>query len=407
MNEVAQGANGSGRLVVQDDAVALFDTAKFEHMYRIAKLMASSDLVPVHLKGKEANCMLITQQALRWQMDPFALAVGTFVVSNKLGYEGKVIAGVVNTRARLKERLKYDISGAGQKCSVVVRGTFEGENEERTVNASWAEGSAMSPHGAKWKQPGMEDQQLCYYAVRKWARRHCPELILGVLSDDEVQAMSQNVGPDYAKAVGGHSEVPKAVNLKEEGVKGGGETAPMTEAGVVHDGLDPRAPEILKGSQWTEEEQQRMKDSGSPPADFNRISPDTKKAKSAAMPETTEAPGTPNAGGVRRPRVKLMWQGAVVYQTGFLHDLKEQLAAVQTWEDLEQLSIKAQDAILTADPAHLVEKVRDQAAALIKATEKEFESDPDPETKHDPETGEIHDPNPAQTVAQAEELDLA
>ena len=387
MNEVAQGANGSGRLVVQDDAVALFDTAKFEHMYRIAKLMASSDLVPVHLKGKEANCMLITQQALRWQMDPFALAVGTFVVSNKLGYEGKVIAGVVNTRARLKERLKYDISGAGQKCSVVVRGTFEGENEERTVNASWAEGSAMSPHGAKWKQPGMEDQQLCYYAVRKWARRHCPELILGVLSDDEVQAMSQNVGPDYAKAVGGHSEVPKAVDLDAEGVKGGGETAPMTESGVV-----------------TEESLEAFRNhSSTHPAP---------QAKSAAMPETTEAPGTPNAGGVRRPRVKLLWQDKVVHQTGFLRDAKQLTGAYAvdmdtTWEALEQLKTDLFAAIDTAEPASFRPKLREQVLPMIEAVEKEFESDPEPETKHDPETGEIHDPNPAQTVAQAEELDLA
>jgi len=194
----------NGKLVVQDEVVALFDTAKFEHMYRVAKLMASSDLMPKHLMGKEANCMLIVQQALRWKMDPFAMAQGTFVVSNKLGYEGKVVAAVVNTRAALKERLKYDVSGEGQNCSVVVRGTFQGEDEERTVAATWAEGKALSPHGAKWKE--LPDQQLCYYAARKWARRHCPELILGVLSDDEVEAMSRHVGPDYAKDVGGHSE---------------------------------------------------------------------------------------------------------------------------------------------------------------------------------------------------------
>ncbi|MGI9501319.1 MAG: recombinase RecT [Geminicoccaceae bacterium] len=189
----------NGKLIVQDDAVALFDTAKFEHMQRVATLMASSDLVPTHLQNKVANCTLIVQQALRWQMDPFALAQGTFVVGNKLGYEGKVVAAVANTRANLKERLKFDVSGSGQQCSVVVRGTFKGEDEERTVEATWVEGNALSKSGAKWKE--LPDQQLCYYAARKWTRRHCPELILGVLSDDEVQAMARHVGPDYAKDI--------------------------------------------------------------------------------------------------------------------------------------------------------------------------------------------------------------
>lgn len=191
----------NGKLVAQDDAVALFDTAKFEQMARVSKMMAMASLVPKHLQNKEADCMLIVQQARRWQMDPFALAQCSFVVSGKLGYEGKAIAAVVNSRADLKQRLKYDVTGTGRDCSVVVSGTFKGEDEVRTIEATWAEGEALSPHGAKWKQPGFEAQQLCYYAARKWARLHAPELILGVLSNDEIQAMQNGIGPDYAKDV--------------------------------------------------------------------------------------------------------------------------------------------------------------------------------------------------------------
>jgi len=30
------------------------------------------------------------------------------------------------------------------------------------------------------------DQMLCKYGARKWGRRYAPELLLGVMSDDEV-----------------------------------------------------------------------------------------------------------------------------------------------------------------------------------------------------------------------------
>ena len=370
MNEAAPANSVSDRLVVQDDAVALFDTAKFEHMYRIAKLMSSSDLVPGHLKDKEANCMLITQQALRWKMDPFALAVGTFVVSNKLGYEGKVVAAVVNTRAKLKERLKYDISGKGQECSVVVRGTFSGETEERTVDAYWAEGAAMSPHGAKWKQPGMESQQLCYYAVRKWARRHCPELILGVLSDDEVEAMSQNFGPDHAKEIGGHSEVPRAVDLAAEGVdlaaggvKGTGTTKPMIESGVV----DTETGEI--------------------------------KEK-----KTTPSASSDKGPTARRPRVKLMFGGKEVYQTGFINDVKKMLDTVNTWEALENLQATIGVAIATVGNAGAQKKIADQIEPMIEAVQKEFETE---ETAQEEPLITKHAHDTASAESGSEELDLA
>ncbi|MGI9485308.1 MAG: recombinase RecT [Geminicoccaceae bacterium] len=202
----------NGKLIVQDDAVALFDTAKFEQMCKVAKMMAMASLVPKHLQSneqqnREADCMLVVQQARRWQMDPFALAQCSFVVGGKLGYEGKAIAAVVNSRADLKQRLKYDVTGAGEDCSVVVRGTFKGEDEERTIEATWKEGKALSQSGAKWKE--LPDQQLCYYAARKWARRHAPELIMGVLSADEIQAMAGNIGPDNARDIGGHSEAKR------------------------------------------------------------------------------------------------------------------------------------------------------------------------------------------------------
>src|SRR5262245_22613472 len=56
---------------VVHDAIAAFDTGKFEHMQRLATVLANSSLVPDHLKGNEgpavalANCFLVVSQAHR------------------------------------------------------------------------------------------------------------------------------------------------------------------------------------------------------------------------------------------------------------------------------------------------------------------------------------------------------
>lgn len=174
----------SNQIVVKDDRVALFDTGRFEHMQRISAAMAASTLVPEIFQGQQANCLMVCQQADRWGMDPFALAQCAYVTKGKLGYEGKLIAAVINARARLKRRLCFDLAGSGQAMSITVSGTFCDEDEPRIVQATWAEGRKMSQGGAKWAE--LPDQMLCYYGARKWARRHAPELMLGILSDDEL-----------------------------------------------------------------------------------------------------------------------------------------------------------------------------------------------------------------------------
>ena len=45
---------------------------------QLANMMASSKLVPAALRDSPADCLMVIQQAVRWQMDPFAVAVVAF-----------------------------------------------------------------------------------------------------------------------------------------------------------------------------------------------------------------------------------------------------------------------------------------------------------------------------------------
>src|SRR5690606_19737175 len=82
------------------DPVPVLDTSRFEHMQRIATVMAQSTLIPESLyKEKDnelplsqiiSNCFLVVNQAVRWGLDPFAVAQSVAVVRGKLCYEGKL-----------------------------------------------------------------------------------------------------------------------------------------------------------------------------------------------------------------------------------------------------------------------------------------------------------------------------
>lgn len=188
-----------GERIVMESKVPVLDTGMFDHMTRIAKLMASSSLVPEHLNavrkvgGQEitieegeaiANCFLVVNQAVRWNMDPFAVAQHTYVHKGKLGYEGKLVAAVINTHRRIIKALSYRYEGEIGKPNrkVTVTSRLSGEDEDREISGSVADWKTGND---QWT--GDADQILSYRGAREWARRHLPEAILGVLGDDELE----------------------------------------------------------------------------------------------------------------------------------------------------------------------------------------------------------------------------
>ncbi len=211
------------RLVVQDEGPLAFlmDTARFEHMQRIAESMAASSFVPLHLvaekngqnwnplpwKQQLANCFLVVNQSMRWGCDPFMVAAETYVVANKLGYQGKLVAAIVNTRAKLAAPLAtiYN-SGKGDDLAGVIFGSrtaitkdaFPPLKEYAATESGDAYTDLMAmgvlciritvgqakTDNKMWKSD--PQQKLFYSGATKWARRHAPETLQGIQTDDDV-----------------------------------------------------------------------------------------------------------------------------------------------------------------------------------------------------------------------------
>jgi hypothetical protein len=161
---------------------------------KFAEVMCRADIaLPKHLRGNAGACMAVALQALDWQMNPFAVASKSYQVNGAIAYEAQLIAAVVNTRSGIKGRLKYRYDGTGNDMTCTVTGTINGDELEYTTPTI---GSITTKNSPLWKSD--PQQQLGYFAARSWARRHTPEVILGVYDREEAE---QFHGPDNARDV--------------------------------------------------------------------------------------------------------------------------------------------------------------------------------------------------------------
>ena len=260
----------AGAMVVSDQIGGVM----FQNMSEVlefSKLMSLSDgAVPKHLRGNPGACLAVVTQALEWRMSPFAVANKSYFVNDRIAFESQLIHAIIEARAPLTGRLKasYEGSGADRKC--IVTGYLKDEVDP-VIYTSPAVKDITVKNSPLWKSD--PDQQLWYYASRAWARRFCPDVLLGIYSKDELEADGGHTGPDKAKDVtpkpkiadrlkgnrgrgfdAGHVEKQTATVINESAVDSpsvpttaeAGESAATTthEASASPQGEDSPAPEI-------------------------------------------------------------------------------------------------------------------------------------------------------------------
>lgn len=204
-------------------AAAIFSPEGMNQLVRFAELMAQSKAtVPQHLAGKPADCLAVTMQAAQWGMNPFAVAQKTHVVNGALGYEAQLVNAVVSSSNLLATRLNYRWDGDWSKVNgktdkspsltVTVSAVIKGESDPRELTISMAQaGVRNSP---LWEQDPR--QQLAYLCVKRWARLHAPDVLLGVYTPDELQETAPRVERDITPPAATASGMNRMINAKPE-----------------------------------------------------------------------------------------------------------------------------------------------------------------------------------------------
>jgi len=167
----------SPRYMMEGDAM--------DKMLELAKQMATSKLsVPEHLRGNIGDCLAIITQAMLWNMNPFAVAQKTHVVSGRLGYEAQLVIAVVQNSGAIRGAFHFESRGEGATVETRAGAVLRGETE-----ITWCEwlsaASVTTKNSPLWKTNPR--QQMSYLQAKNWSRLYCPGAILGVYTADELE----------------------------------------------------------------------------------------------------------------------------------------------------------------------------------------------------------------------------
>lgn len=157
--------------------------ASMSELMEFAKLMAISGVaVPKHLRDNPGACLAVCIQASEWQMSGYAVANKSYSVNDRLAYESQLVNAVILQRAPIVGRFGITYSGEGEKRKCKV--TAKLRNGDTVEYESPELGKINPKNSPLWKTD--PDQQLFFYSSRAMCRRHFPDVILGVYSEDEI-----------------------------------------------------------------------------------------------------------------------------------------------------------------------------------------------------------------------------
>ena len=200
-----------------------------------AKMMAKAiGVVGPALINNPGACLAVIELGQKFKFSPYMLARGCYSVNGVLAFDGQTIMAIMNKHMPLapdehgnKTRLKYEFFGEktqyGEPEQVDNIDERTGEVKGKIWQAKIIKPSTRwvrvtgrmlgeadilpyeSPtvFNIKNKKSPLwvedEDQQLRYWASRRWQRAHWPEGLLGIYDTDDAATM--HIGADNAKLI--------------------------------------------------------------------------------------------------------------------------------------------------------------------------------------------------------------
>lgn len=192
-------------------AIAAFSSqGNFEAAQRMAKALASSDLVPEAYRGKLPNCLIAMELASRIGVSVFAAMQNLDIIHGRPSWRSQFLIATVNGSGRFSP-LRYQFFGTPNTdtwgCRCVAKDRESGEEcigPDITVALAKAEGWYQK-NGSKWKT--LTQLMLSYRAAAFWTRLYAPELSLGMSTVEEADDIYAHSAPTV--------ELPASVITKD------------------------------------------------------------------------------------------------------------------------------------------------------------------------------------------------
>jgi len=182
----------------QSQLTPFADVQSFESSQRMAKALATSDLVPKQFSGNLGNTLLALEMSNRLNMPVFSVMQNLYVIHGKPSFSASFMIALVNSSNRFDTPLLFEYNEERTSCYAYA---MQGENKIKgsTVTMQMAQQEGwLSKNGSKWKT--MPELMLMYRAGTFFARAYVPDLLMGMKSQEEVLDVEAEIVDDNSSS---------------------------------------------------------------------------------------------------------------------------------------------------------------------------------------------------------------
>lgn len=157
----------------------------FRESYKLASVFAKSSLVPQQYQGKTEDCAIAVDMAERMGVTPLMVMQNLYVVKGKPSWSGQACMSFIKAKYGDAEPVYTGQRGTDTRGCFVRVTKPDGEvieGAEVTIGMAKAEGWTSNK---KWIN--MPELMLAYRAAAFFARVYCPEILMGVQVEGEVE----------------------------------------------------------------------------------------------------------------------------------------------------------------------------------------------------------------------------
>lgn len=155
--------------------------------WRTAGMLSKSALVPENYRNRPEDCLVAIDIANRQGISPMLVLQNLYVVKGKPAWSGSFCAAAINGCGKFTALEYVFVEDGGGGCYARATRLSNGSvcvSDTITMKMAKDEGW-LDKGGSKWKT--MPRQMMMYRAASFFARAHCPEVLLGIQTVEEVQ----------------------------------------------------------------------------------------------------------------------------------------------------------------------------------------------------------------------------
>ncbi len=161
----------------------------FRECYKLGQVLATSAIIPETYQGKPADIAIAVDMANRMNVSPMMVMQNLYVVKGKPSWSGQASKALVEGCGKFRSvRTVYfgDKGTDGRGCFLSAEWSDTGEKlEGPEVTVKMAKAEGWYSKNPKWSN--MPELMLAYRASAFFARVNCPEILMGVHVEGEVE----------------------------------------------------------------------------------------------------------------------------------------------------------------------------------------------------------------------------